>query len=576
MAMLMQVDPRREFPRRFVPQGADMGDWKQIEPLFQELLRRTIASMADLEHWLFDCSELSGAIAEERTKRYIAMTTQTDDPVREQAYQDFIEQVDPKTKPMWFALESAYLANPFRKQLPMAQYAVMDRIVDTNVALFREGNVPLETDDALLAKDYQKLFGAMTIGYRGQELTLQQAKKFLEETDRAARQGVWELIARRRLQDREALEALYDKMVPLRTQIARNADFANYRDYIFKRRRRFDYTPEDCYQFHAGVEQAVLPLVTRIYERRRRALDVPTLRPWDTLVDPFGRPPLRPFESTEQFVRGTEEIFRRIDPALGDQFRFMWDEQLLDLESRKGKAPGGYQSTLHERRWPFIFMNAVGRDDDVRTLLHEGGHAFHQMASREQPLIHYRTCPYEFAEVASMGMELLAAPHLSVFYGSEEDYKRAYRNTLEDAVILFPWIATIDAFQHWVYTNPEHTREDRRDTWVQIFLRFQTSIDWSGYEQERDYEWHRQLHLFAVPFYYIEYGIAQVGALQVWLQSRSDHRGAVERYWRALSLGGSRPLPKLFATAGATFGFDAATLKPLADAVEEELDRIGN
>jgi len=576
LGTLMQVDPRRQFPRRFVPQETDAGDWAEVEPLFQELLRRPVTSLEELERWLFDCSELSGVLAEERTRRYIAMTTQTDDPVREQAYEDFIEQIDPKAKTMWFAVESAYLKNPYRKHLPMAQYAVMDRIVETNVTLFREANVPLETDDALLAKDYQKITGAMTITYRGQEITLQQAAKFLEEPDRAVRQEVWELVNRRRLQDREALEALYDKMVPLRTQIARNADFANYRDYIFKRRRRFDYTPEECFEFHAGVEQAVLPLVGRIYERRRRALGIPTLRPWDMLVDPLGRPPLRPFESTEQFVRGTEEIFRRIDPALGDQFRFLWDERLLDLESRKGKAPGGYQSTLHDRRWPFIFMNAVGRDDDVRTLLHEGGHAFHQLASREQPLIHYRTCPYEFSEVASMAMELLAAPHLNVFYHSETDYRRAYRNTLEDAVTLFPWIATIDAFQHWVYTHPEHTREERRQAWVGLTLRFQPWVDWSGYEVERDHAWHRQLHLFAVPFYYIEYGIAQVGALQVWLLSRSDHRAAVERYWRALSLGGSRPLPKLFEAAGATFKFDAATLKPLADAVGEELDRLAD
>lgn len=575
LATVMQVDPRRQFPRRFVPAQADMGEWAQIEPLFGELLRRPIASLEELERWLLDCSELSGAIAEERTKRYIAMTTQTDDPVRERAYQDFIEQVDPKTKPMWFALESAYLGNPFRKQLPMAQYAVMDRIVETDVTLFREANVPLETEDALLAKDYQKITGAMTITYRGAELTLQQAAKFLEEPQRAVRQEVWELVARRRLQDREPLEALYDKMVQLRTQVGRNAGFADYRDYIFKRRRRFDYTPQDCYQFHAGVETAVLPLVARIFEQRRSALGVPTVRPWDTQVDPLGRPPLRPFETTEQFVRGTEEIFRRIDPALGDQFGFLWEARLLDLESRKGKAPGGYQSTLHERRWPFIFMNAVGRDDDVRTLLHEGGHAFHQLASREQPLIHYRTCPYEFAEVASMGMELLAAPHLNVFYREASDYRRAYRNTLEDAVALFPWIATIDAFQHWVYTTPAHTREQRRQAWVELLRRFQPWIDWSGYEDHRDYAWHRQLHLFSTPFYYIEYGIAQVGALQVWLQSRTDHRGTVERYWRALALGGSRPLPRLFEAAGATFKFDAGTLRPLMDAAGEELDRLG-
>jgi oligoendopeptidase F len=477
---------------------------------------------------------------------------------------------------MWHALDEAYLASPYRKQLPMDRYGVMDRIVETNVALFRPENVPLETEDALLAKDYQKVTGAMTVRFRGQELTLQQAAKYLDETDRAVRQEVWELVTRRRLQDREAIEALYDRMLGVRDRIAKNAGFDNYRDYIFKRRRRFDYTPDDCFQFHRGVEQALLPLVNRIYEDRRRALGIPTLRPWDTQVDPLGRPPLRPFEAADELINGCEEVFRRVDPGLGEQFRFLREEQLLDLESRKGKAPGGYQSTLHERRWPFIFMNAVGRDDDVRTLLHEGGHAFHQLASREDPLIYYRTTPYEFAEVASMSMELLAAPHLDVFYGNESEFKRSYRNTLEDAVLLFPWIATIDAFQHWVYTHIGHSREERRTAWLGICRRFQPVIDWTGYDEPLGWLWHRQLHLFTSPFYYIEYGIAEAGALQVWLQSRQDYRGAVERYWQALSLGGSRPLPQLFEAAGATFEFDYDTLKPLADAVGEELDRIGD
>jgi oligoendopeptidase F len=572
----MQVDPRREFPRRFVPQAAAMGEWAQLAPLFQALLTRPITSAAELEQWLFDCSELSAAIAEERTRRYIAMTTQTDDPVREQAYNHFVQEIDPRTKPMWHALEVRYLQSPYRRQLPAERYAVMDRIVETNVALFRPENVPLETEEALLAKDYQKITGAMTVTVRGTELTLQQAAKYLEEPDRAVRQEVWALVARRRLQDREAIDDLYDRLIVLRDRIARNAGFATYRDYVFKRRRRFDYTPEDCLQFHRGVEQAVLPLVNRIYEARRRRMGLTTLRPWDTLVDPLGRPPLRPFATIEELLAGCEEIFRRVDPALGAQFRFMREERLLDLESRKGKAPGGYQSTLHERRWPFIFMNAVGRDDDVRTLLHEGGHAFHQLASREDPLIFYRTTPYEFAEVASMGMELLAAPHLDVFYREEGEFRRAYRNTLEDAVLLLPWIATIDAFQHWVYTHLGHRREERLGAWLEIYRRFQPSIDWSGYADAEGWLWHRQLHLFTSPFYYIEYGIAQTGALQIWLQSRRDYRAAVERYWQALRLGGSRPLPQLFEAAGATFRFDHATLKPLADAVGEELDRLGD
>lgn len=573
---MMQVDPRRQFPRKFVPQDADMGEWDQIEPLFTQLQDRLITSVQELEQWLYDCSELSGALAEERARRYIAMTTQTDDPVREQAYNHFVEQIDPKTKPMWHALEVRYLQDPYRKALPPDRYAVMDRIVENNVSLFRDENVPLETQDALLAKDYQKVSGAMTITYQGQELTLQQAAKYLEETDRRIRQDIWDLVARRRLQDKETLEEIYDKLIALRAQMAKNAGFDNYRDYAFKKRRRFDYTPQDCFQFHDGVEQAMLPLVERIHADRRSKLGVPTLRPWDMQVDPLGRPPLRPFASAGELVKGTEEIFRRVDQALGDQFKFMEDERLLELESRKGKAPGGYQSTLHERRWPFIFMNAVGRDDDLRTLLHEGGHAFHQLAAREEPLIHYRSAPLEFAEVASMGMELLASPHLDVFYKNRDDYARAYRNTLEDAVLIFPWVATIDAFQHWIYTHPGHSREDRRKTWVAIYTRFQPSLDWSAYEDGRDYLWHRQLHLYTVPFYYIEYGIAETGALQVWLQSRSDHRAAVERYWQALALGGSRPLPSLFEAAGAKFRFDYETLKPLADEVGEELDRIGD
>jgi oligoendopeptidase F len=570
----MQVDPRRPFPRRFVPASANIGDWAQIEPLFKQLQDRPIHAVGDLEQWLVDCSELAAAISEERTRRYIAMTVQTDDPAREAAYQEFIEQIDPKVKPYWHSLEVNYLHNPFRASLATDRYAVLDRIVENNVALFRQQNIPLETQDTLLMKDYQKTTGAMTIVYRGEELTLQHASKFLEEPARAIRQEVWELVARRRLQDQETLEGLYDQMVALRTQIAGNAGFPNYRDYIFKRRRRFDYTPEDCFQFHEGVERAVVPLVRKILEDRRRTLSVDPLRPWDTLVDPKGRPPLRPFSKIDDLTVGIEEVFRRVDPALGAQFRFMWEEKLLDLDSRKGKAPGGYQSTLHERRWPFIFDNAVGRDDDVRTMLHEGGHAFHQLAAREQPLIHYRNAPLEFAEVASMGMELLAAPHLDVFYKTREDYARSYRATLEDAVSILPWVATIDAFQHWVYTHPGHTRAQRTQAWLEVFRRFSSVVDWSGYDEALAYAWHRQLHLFLAPFYYIEYGIAETGALQIWTRSRTNHREAVERYWQALALGGSKPLPRLFDAAGAQFRFDYDTLAPLMDAIATELDRI--
>lgn len=579
MQKMMHVDPRRPFPRRFVPRDADMGEWSQIEPLFKELLDRPITSADDLERWLVDSSELTSVIAEERARRYIAMTQQTDDKTREAAYQHFVEHIDPKIKPLGQALQLKYLGSPHRGQLDMDRYGVMDRVIDNDVKLFREENVPLETQEALLAKEYQKVTGAMTVTYQGQELTLQQAAKYLDETDRAVRQEVWQLVTDRRLRDKDLLDDLYDQLLALRQQLAGNAGFSDYRDYAFKRRRRFDYTPEDCFRFHEGVERAVMPLVRRIMAERRKRLGVDAIRPWDLLVDPQGRPPLRPFSDAGELVNGTVEIFSRVDPELGAQFRFMSDEQLLDLESRKGKAPGGYQSSLHERRWPFIFMNAVGRDDDIRTLLHEGGHAFHMLAAREEPLLHYRHAPLEFAEVASMGMELLAAPHLNVFYRNPDDYARSRKNTLEDAVMILPWVAIIDSFQHWVYTHPGHTRRERVEAWLAVQNRFDGAThngtpDWTGLQEAQAYRWQAQLHLYTVPFYYIEYGFAETGALQVWAASRRDHRAAVERYWQALALGGSRPLPELFAAAGAKFQFDAETLEPLVEAVAEELDKI--
>ena len=571
--MVLAVDLATTYPRRFVPVDADMGDWAQIEPLGRRLLEGAPDSPGALERWLENISELKAAIGEERTRRYVAMTCQTDDPEREQAYLFFVERIIPKLKPMAHALDEAYLHLPHRQRLP-ARYALLDRVVANRVALFRPANIPLETEEAKLKQQYQKITGAMTVQFRGKEHTLQQMAPYLEETDRAVRREAWELVARRRLEDRDRLEALFEQLLSLRTQIATNAGCADYREFAFRQYERFDYTPADCLRFHEAVEQTVVPLVRRLQARRQTDLGLETLRPWDLDVDPKGRPPLRPFRTGAELVGGVEEIFRRVEPDLGQQFRFMRDRELLDLESRKGKAPGGYQSTMHERRVPFIFMNAVGVDSDLRTLLHEGGHAFHMLAARDEPIIDYREAPMEFCEVASMGMELLAGPHIDVFYPGSDEAHRARRELLERVVFLFPWVATIDAFQHWLYTHPGHSREDRRAAWVRMFTRFVPDVDYRGYQDVLDVLWHRQLHLFLVPFYYIEYGIAEMGALQVWRRSRDDHAAAVRQYREALALGGTRPLPDLFTAAGAEFDLTARTMGPLMRAVEEALDAI--
>ncbi len=562
-------------PRQLVPGQIDLGDWSALAPLFDAVEKKLsgAASVAELESALLGWSELSAALDEEGAKRYIAMSCHTDSAEAEKAYLHFVENVEPQIKPRQFALEKAYLAQPLRAQLPPARYQVFDRDLRQRVELFREENVALETEESKLGQQYQKISGALTVQFRGEEKTLTQMGRFLEEPDRALRQETWELVAQRRLQEVEKFEDIFDQLVKLRGQIARNAGFANYRDYAFKLRGRFDYTPEDCAAFHDAIESEVVPLQRELQSVRRAQLALPALRPWDLSVDPLNRPPLQPFEGVGQMVERTQRIFDHIDAGLADGFRTMQERRLLDLDNRKGKAPGGYQSTLSESRLPFIFMNAVGLQRDVETMLHEAGHAFHALATREEPLHAYRSAPIEFCEVASMSMELLGNEFLEEFYAAPEA-NRARRTHLEGIVAVFPWIATVDAFQHWIYTHPDHTRAERSAAWLALMDRFGGAVDWSGHEAVRANLWHRQLHIFLYPFYYVEYGIAQLGALQVWANSKRNKAAALADYQRALALGNSRPLPELFTAAGCQFSFSRATVQPLVKLVKDELAKM--
>jgi len=570
-------------PRKFVPQTIDLGDWRQLAPLFDrlEVRAREINSVADLERWLLDWSELSAALDEEASRRYIAMTCHTDNAEAEKAYLHFVENVDPQLKPRQFALEKLYVTHPLREELielgdvgvAVNRYEIFDRDTRNHVELFRPENVPLETEEAKSSQRYQKLIGAQTVNFRGEEKTLVQMGRYLEEPDRALRQEAWELVARRRLQDADPCEALFDELLKLRGQIARNAGFDNYRDYMFQRMGRFDYTPEDCFQFHQAIESEFVPAVRRIQEERRARLKLDKLHPWDLAVDPLNRPALKPFKQVDEMVSRTQNIFNRLDAGLAQGFQQMQDLKLLDLDNRKGKAPGGYQSTLAESRLPFIFMNAVGLQRDVETILHEAGHAFHALATRNEDLYPYRSAPIEFCEVASMSMELLGNEFIGEFY-PDNDAKRALKTHLEGILGFFPWMATVDAFQHWIYTHPDHSRAQRKAAYLDLMDRFGGATDWSGWEEARAYSWHRQLHIFIHPFYYVEYGIAQLGALQVWANSKRDKKKALTDYKQALALGGSRPLPELFRAAGCQFEFSAKTIRPLAEMLGEELAKL--
>lgn len=562
-------------PRKFLPAHIDLGDWSKIEPQFDALELHAAASVnvEDLETWLLHWSELGAALDEESSRRYIAMTCHTDSPEAERAYLQFVEEIEPKLKPRQFKLSEIYLAHPLRAKLPKARYEVFDRDTQLHVDLFRPENIPLETEEARLGQQYQKLSGSLTVQFRGEEKTLVQMGRHLEETDRALRQEAWELVAQRRLRESDTIEETFDQLVKLREQIATNAGFPNYLAYAFRARGRFDYTPADCLQFHDAIERQIVPALRELHAARRARLQLPSLRPWDLAVDPLNRPPLRPFDHVGQMVSRTQNIFNHLDGTLARGFQTMRDLQLLDLDNRKGKAPGGYQATLSEARLPFIFMNAVGQQRDVETMLHEAGHAFHSLATREEPLQHYRHAPIEFCEVASMSMELLGNEYLEEFYTPAEA-RRARQAHLEGIITLFPWIASVDAFQHWIYSHPGHTRAQRTAAWLAIMDRFGGDVDWKGHEATRANYWHRQLHIFLHPFYYVEYGIAQLGALQVWANSKRDTAQALRDYQSALALGGSRPLPELFSAAGCKFAFDAATVKPLVELVRTELAKL--
>lgn len=564
----------KEFPRRFVPESMDLGDWSQIEPFFRELLERPITGVADLERWIEDWSELEACLSEEEARRYIEMTCHTDDEERRKRYIEYCEQIVPRATEKSHELKVRFLQLPQVEALNRERYGVLIRAIRNDVELFRQENIPLKVEEKRLATEYRTICGNMTVTFRGREHTLQQMARYLEEPDRSVRQEAWELVANRRFQEKERFNELFDSLLDVRGKIARNAGFDDYLAFRFRELGRFDYGPEECVQFHRAVERLVVPLVERLQKRRRELLDVPTLRPWDLLVDPHGRSPLRPFETGHELAEKAIRVFRRLDPALGALFEEIYRRGLLDLETRPGKAPGGYQYTLDASRLPFIFMNAAGLDRDVTTVLHEAGHAFHAIATREEPILMYRHAPIEFCEVASMAMELLATPYLDEFYKGD-DYRRRVRRHLEGIVRILPWIAQIDAFQHWIYTHPGHSVPERESAWLSLDERFSPGIDWTGYEEIRASYWQRQLHLFEHPLYYIEYGIAQIGALGLWVRARRDLRQALRDYMNALQLGGSKPLPELFRAAGLPFEFSEKTLGPLVAEVEKELEQLG-
>lgn len=562
-------------PRSLVPADFSLTDWESVQPFFDTLKERDIQSKTALEVWLKDVSELQSVISEEACWKQIRMTCDTENKTYEEDFTHFCLHIEPHIKPYTDAFNRKLIASPWLAELTGPAYDVLIRNVKKEIELFQEENIALQADLNILAQKYGTLTGKMTIEHEGAEYTLQQAARFLMQSDRNLRKTIYEKVNDRRKQDVDALNTLFDELLEKRYQVARNAGFDNYRDYKFKELGRFDYGVSECEAFHAAIRKHITPLVELLYEKKKQALGVDTLRPYDVDAEPEGLQPLSPFATGEELVEKSTQVFDALNPLFGECLRKMKTMHRFDVESRKGKAPGGYNCPLAETGAPFIFMNSAGTADDVVTMMHEGGHAIHSFLSHPLELNAFKEYPMEMAELASMSMELFTMEYWNVFYASPNEWRRAQYEELERALSIFPWIATIDAFQHWLYTHPGHTVAERHAAWVSCYTSFAPkNLNWQELESYQQILWQKQLHLFEVPFYYIEYGIAQLGALAMWKQYKHNPSETIQRYMEALALGGTATLPELYATAGIEFNFSDAYVASLADFVRSELELL--
>ena len=565
----------KALPRTFLPANFVVTNWEGLEPYFQQLLDRPLRSKADLEKWLKDSSEIESVISEDACWRQIKMTCDTENKSLEEAFVFFVTQIQPKIQPYADKLNRKLVNCPFTAELDQKKYFTYLRSIKKSIDLFREINIPILSELSVMGQQFGVISGKMTVEVEGKEYTLQQAAKFLESHNRQLRESVYRKINERRLTDRDALNTLYSQLIEKRQEVAANAGFSNYRDYKFADLGRFDYSKEDCFQFHDSVKKYILPLADKIYADKKEKLGVDSLRPWDLEAAPEGTAPLRPFKTSEELLEKSIACFEKIRPFFAACLRKMNEMHRFDLESRKGKAPGGYNCPLAESGAPFIFMNAAGQMSDVTTMVHEGGHAVHSFLAHPLELSAFKEYPMEIAEVASMAMELFSMDYWDVFFDSKEELKRAKEHQLERVITIFPGIATIDKFQHWVYENPQHTLEERATRWTEILDEFSSKvIDFSGLEHYRSISWQRQLHLFEVPFYYIEYGIAQLGAIGLWKQFKQNKEAALDNYTKALSLGGTATLPRLYEAAGLKFNFSGDNINQLMQFVDKEMKAL--
>lgn len=561
--------------RKLLPQDYKITTWEALKPYFDQIANYNIDSAASLKTWLELKSELETIVSEDMGWRYIRMTCDTESKEKQEAYQYFITEIEPNIQPYSNKFDGILLGSPFKNELKSEGDSIMVRSAENHHKTFREENIPLFTEIQQAQVKYGSIVGSLMVTLDGEEMTMQKASNKLFETNRKVREQAYLALQEKRLSVKAELDALFDTLISLRDKVAKNAGFDNFRDYMFVEMCRFDYTPKDCFDFHQSVEHEVVPIIHQFAKERKASLKLDALRPFDLSVDTQNRSPLKPFKDAKELTQKTITCFDRLDPFIGNCIKEMQEIGNLDLESRKGKAPGGYNYPLYESGYPFIFMNSVGALRDLVTMVHEGGHALHSVLTHPLQLISYKNFPSEVAELASMSMELLSMEHWDVFFDNPEDLKRAKREHLESLIDTLPWVATIDKFQHWLYENPNHSQAERTQKWNEMHSAFSNNIvDWSGLEAYKSNIWQKQLHLFEVPFYYIEYGMAQLGAIAVWKNFKENPQQGLKQYLDALKLGYTKSIGEIYKTAGIKFDFSQQNIKTLMDFVKSELDKL--
>ncbi len=569
------MESKMEKHHTFISDDLKINSFANLEPYFTDLLERPLTNTSQVNKWLTDWSELESFVSEDLAWRYIKTTCNTADKEAEAAFNSFVAEIEPKIAIVSDKINKRFLTDEVQLHIDKAKLFTMVREAKMAAKLFREENVPIEAELQQAEQEFGAITSQMTVNLGGKDMTMQQAANYIKTAERPERKRVFELMNQRRLQDKDKINSLLDRLLDKRGQLARNAGFSNYIDFRFCQLGRFDYTVQDCFDFHDAIEKIVVPIVEEINQRRKKLMNVDTLRPYDLTVDlPLGTH-LKPFDTIDELVLKAGLCFRDLDAELGMYMGRMRQLGRLDLDSRVGKAPGGYNYPLHESNTSFIFMNATGNLDDMVTLMHEGGHAVHAFLCANQPLVALKNTPAEVAELASMSMELLSMAHWNHFFKDENQLKIAKLNQLEDVVSGLPWIAAIDKFQHFLYTHPNHTVGEREQAWLEIENQFGCkAVDYSGYDEIRANKWQRQLHIFETPLYYIEYGFAQLGAISIWKRFTEKPEQAIADYKKALKLGYSRSIPEIYETAGIKFCFTPDYIAELMNFVRAEMQKL--